>query len=175
MGAGSTGALRRFAVNISASGETTPNARNAYNVGRTPPRSLVEPLESRQTMAPAASPARVEIVRELEATSSRVPHFGHSMSFDRAAATGAGISVLQWGHMRTATAHLPVRTPYNSRSGAPMKREDEKRKRIAGVQVESLCNAASFRNRKRCCGSVRAKSSARWNEISASVEWPSRR
>jgi hypothetical protein len=48
-----------------------------------------------------------------------------------------------------------------------MKREDERRKRIAGVQVESQRKAASFRNRRRCCGSVRAKSSARWKEFTA--------
>src|SRR4029077_12733194 len=78
---------------------------------KTPPRSLVESMESRHAIAPAASPARVEIVRDPGATSSRVPHFGHSMSFERAAASGAEISVLQCGHMRTATPHLQVRTP----------------------------------------------------------------
>jgi hypothetical protein len=88
-----------------------PNARNAYNVGKTPPRSLVEPVESRHAIAPAARPARVEIVRDPGATSSRVPHFGHSISFERAAASGAEISALQCGHMRTATIHLQTRTP----------------------------------------------------------------
>jgi hypothetical protein len=33
------------------------------------------------------------------------------MSFERAAASGAEISVLQCGQMRTAKAHLPMRTP----------------------------------------------------------------
>src|SRR5579863_5089622 len=96
---------------MSTSGETMPKARNAYRVGRTPPRSLVEPLESRQAIVPAASPQRVEIVRDPEATSSRVPHFGHTMSLEYAAASDAGISALQCGQIRTATAHLPMRTP----------------------------------------------------------------
>jgi hypothetical protein len=87
--------LRKFAVNIRTSGETTPNARNEYSVGRTSPKSLVEPEESRQAIAPAASPARVEIVREPGATSSFVAHFGHSISFERDAESGAEISVLQ--------------------------------------------------------------------------------
>jgi len=85
------------------------NARNAYSVGRTPPRSLVEPMESRHAIAPAARPANVEIVRDPGATSSRVPHFGHTISFERAA-SGAGISVLQCGQVRTATIHLQTRT-----------------------------------------------------------------
>ena len=88
-----------------------PNARKAYSVGRVPPKSVVEPAESRQAIAPATSPASVEMLRDPGATSSRVPHFGHTISFERAAASGAEISVLQCGQMRTAKAHLPMRTP----------------------------------------------------------------
>lgn len=114
-----------------------PNARKAYSVGRTSPRSLVDPAESRQAIAPAASPANVEIVRDPGATSSRAPHFGHSMSFVRAADSGAEISVLQCGQMRTATVHLTVQTPYSNRSDAPMKRGDEIRKRLTASCDES--------------------------------------
>ena len=63
------------------------------------------PLDSRQTIAPAASPQSEAIIREPDVTSSRTPHFGHTMSFEYAAASGAGISVLQCGQIRTATHH----------------------------------------------------------------------
>lgn len=102
------GAFRRFAVNIRTSEDTTPNARIAYTVGRTPPRSPLMPLDARQAMAPAASPQREEIVRDPDVTSSRAPHFGHTISFEYAAVSGAGISVLQWGQIRTATCYLRV-------------------------------------------------------------------
>src|SRR5450759_3843661 len=109
------GAFRRFAVNIRTSGETMPNARNAYSVGRTPPRSPPELIDSRHAMAAAARPQRVEIVRVPGATSRRAPHLGHSTPNEYAATFEAVISVLQCGQMRTATAHLPVRTPKDER------------------------------------------------------------
>src|SRR5580700_6847278 len=101
-----TGAVRRFAVIIRASAETIPNARNAYSVGRTPLRSPVELLASRQAIAPATKPQTEEIVRAPCATSSRVPHFGHSTLSECAATSGAGILVLQCGQMRAANGLL---------------------------------------------------------------------
>jgi len=88
-----------------------PKARNAYSVGNTPPKSVGDPEESRHAIVPAASPQIVDMVREPEATSSRAPHFGHSMSFERATEMGAEISVLQCGQMRTATVHLHKGAP----------------------------------------------------------------
>jgi hypothetical protein len=82
-------------VNIITTDETIPKARNTYSVGNTAPRSPDKPLESCQTTAPAASPARVATVRDPEATSSRFSHVGHAMSFVHATVSGAGISVLQ--------------------------------------------------------------------------------
>ena len=64
---------------------------------------------------------------ELVRLHCRVPHFGHTMSFERAAASGAEISVLQCGHMRTATIHLPRRTITIVEVAARMKRGDEAR------------------------------------------------
>jgi len=100
------GAFCRFAVNIRVSAETMPNARNAYSVGKTPPRSPAEPIESHHAMAAAAKPHREEMVRGPVATSRRTPHFGHTTLSECAATSGAGISVLQWGQTRTATGHL---------------------------------------------------------------------
>src|SRR5713226_4500447 len=114
-GDGNAGALLRFAVNIRTSGETTPKARNAYSVGRTAPRSPPALLESCHAIAAAARPQKEEIVREAGAISSRALHFGHSMVFEYAVAFAALIPVLQCGQMRTATAHLTVRTPNNKR------------------------------------------------------------
>jgi hypothetical protein len=92
------------------SGETTPKARKAYSVGRTAPKSPPESLERRHAIAAAASPHRVEIVRDPGATSSRALHFGHSMLLEYAEAFAAVISALQCGQIRTATPHLTVRT-----------------------------------------------------------------
>src|ERR1700688_42848 len=96
------GAFARFAVNIRTSGETIPNARKAYSVGRTPARSPPELpgwIDSFQAIAPAARPHREDIVRVPVATSSRVSHLGHSTLSERAATSPAGISVLQCGQM----------------------------------------------------------------------------
>ena len=73
-------------------------------------------MDSRQAMAPAASPQIVEIVRAPGATSRRVSHLGHSTPNENAITIGPEISVLQCGHVRTATAHLPVRTTYINRN-----------------------------------------------------------
>jgi len=86
-----------------------PNAKNAYSVGRAPPRSVVELLASRQAIAAAARPHSEEIVLAPGVISSRVPHFGHTALLEWAATSAAGISALQCGHMRTLTAHLAVR------------------------------------------------------------------
>src|ERR1019366_4201072 len=102
------GAFRRFAVNIRTSGETIPNARNAYSVGRTPPRSPPESIDRRHAMVAAATPHRDAIVRVPGATSRRVPHLGHSTPNEYATTFEAVISVLQCGQTRTATAHLSV-------------------------------------------------------------------
>src|SRR5258707_11896430 len=103
--------------------ETAPNATNAYRVDRIVPKSPPEPLERRHAIAAAASPHRVEIVRDPGATSSRDLHCGHSMLLEYAAAIAAVISALQCGQMRTATVHLPVRTPNNKRNHTAKKRE----------------------------------------------------
>jgi hypothetical protein len=116
------GAFRKFAVNIRTSGETIPNARNAYSVGRTPPRSPPKSIDSRHAMAPAARPQRDEISLAPGATSSRVPHLGHSTPNEYATTLEAVISVLQCGQMRTATVHLPIRTTNNKRNRARMER-----------------------------------------------------
>src|ERR1700704_2162908 len=105
------------------SGETAPNERNAYSVGRTAPKSPPEPLERRHAIAAAASPHRVEIVRDPGATSSRALHCGHSMLLEYAAAIAAVISALQCGQIRTATIHLPVWTPNNKRNQPAKKRD----------------------------------------------------
>src|SRR5882762_2999093 len=105
------------------SGETMPNARNAYSVGRTAPKSPPEPLERRHAIAAAASPHRVEIVRDAGATSSRALHCGHSMLLEYAAAFAAVISALQCGQMRMATVHLSVQRLNNKRNRTAMKRE----------------------------------------------------
>lgn len=90
-------------------GETIPKARKAYTVGRMDPRSPPEPLPRRQAIAAAASPHTEEIVRVHELISSLLPHLGQTMSLESAAASGAGISALQCGHVRTAKPHLPFR------------------------------------------------------------------
>jgi len=51
------------------------------------------------------------MVREPDATSSRVSHFGQTMSLERAAESDAQISVLQCGQIRTATSHLQSQAP----------------------------------------------------------------
>jgi hypothetical protein len=94
-----------------------PNARNAYSVGNTPLRSPLELFPSRHAIVPAARPHRDEIVRAPGATSSRVPHFGHSTLSECAATSGAGISVLQCGQTRAATGHLPFPTLGSEPSG----------------------------------------------------------
>jgi hypothetical protein len=73
-------------------------------------------MDNRQAMAPAASPQIVEIVRAPGATSRRVPHLGQSTPNENARTFGAGISVLQCGHVRTATAHPHVKTTNNNRN-----------------------------------------------------------
>src|SRR5579862_3158113 len=72
-------------------------------------------MDSRQAIAPAASPQIVEIVRAPGATSRRVPHLGHSTPNENAITIGAEISVLQCGHVRTATTHLRVTKTNNNR------------------------------------------------------------
>jgi hypothetical protein len=116
------GAFRRFAVNIRTSGETIPNARNAYSVGKTPPRSPPELIDSRQAMAPAARPQNEEISRAPGETSRRVPHLGHSTPNEYAATIEALISVLQCGQMRTAKGHLSIGTTNNKRNHVRMER-----------------------------------------------------
>src|SRR3977135_3261574 len=106
------------------SGETTPNARKAHRVGRRAPQHPPDPRERRNAIAAAASPHRVEIVRDPGATSSRALHRGHSMLLEYAAAVAAVISALQCGQMRTATVHLSVRTPNNKRNHTATKREN---------------------------------------------------
>jgi len=83
------GAFRRFAVIIRTTGETIPKARTAYRVGKTPPRSPPELLDSHQAIAPAARPQTDEISRVPGETSSRVPHFGHSTPNEYAATSEA--------------------------------------------------------------------------------------
>src|ERR1700731_4875106 len=72
-------------------------------------------------MAPATRPQKDEMVREPGAPSSRVSHFGHSISLEYATARAAGISALQCGQMRTATRHPSVGTPNNKRMGRQRK------------------------------------------------------
>src|SRR5260370_34747609 len=105
------------------SGETTPNARNAYSVGRTAPKSPPEPLERRHAIAAAASPHRLEIVRDPGATSSRALHCGHSMLLEYAAAAAAAISALPSGQVRAAPGHLSVLTPNHKRNHTAKKTE----------------------------------------------------
>src|SRR5260370_8951959 len=105
------------------SGETTPNARNAYSVGRTAPKSPPESLERRHAIAAATSPHRVEIVRDPGATSSRALHCGHSMLLEYAAAVATVISAFQGGQMLTATVHPSGRAPNNKRNQPAHKTE----------------------------------------------------